>query len=300
MITRLQRLLKSPVLLLVHLFKHKPFCYFLSDACWLKMMFFAYHHKKLDLTNPKSYNEKLQWLKLYDRKPEYRMMSDKFAVREYIAKEIGEEHLIPLLGVWNNVEDIDFNSLPNQFVLKCNHDSAGLLICKDKNKLDVEKAKQKLKRCLKRDYFWAGREDNYRVVNKKVIAEKYMTDGDKDELTDYKFFCFDGEPKFIQVDTGRFSRHIRNFYDISWNFIDVQNGCPNDKTHIISPPSKLEQMLEYSRKLARGLVHVRVDLYEMSNEIYFGELTFHHGGGEMDVTPESYDYEWGSYLHLPK
>lgn len=300
MIASIKRALKNPLLFLVHLFDRKPFCFWMSDKNWLKMMFYAYHHKKLNLDNPQTYNEKLQWLKLYDRKPEYRMMSDKFAVRKFVAEKIGEEHLIPLLGAWDDADDIDFDSLPNQFVLKCNHDSAGLIICKDKIKLDIEKAKRKLKKCLKRDYFWAGREDNYRVAQKKIIAEKYMTDGDKDELTDYKFFCFNGEPKYIQVDTGRFTRHVRNFYDTSWNFIDVQNGCANDKKCIISCPHKFEEMLKFARILSEGLVHVRVDLYDINDEIYFGELTFHHGGGGMRVIPEHYDYEWGSYLNIGK
>ena len=225
-------------------------------------------------------------------------MSDKYAVRKYVSEKIGEEYLIPLLGVWDNVDDIDFFSLPKQFVLKCNHDSAGIIVCKDKDRLDVEKTKRKLRKCLNRDYFWAGREDNYRVSKKRIIAEKYMTDGDKDELTDYKFFCFNGVPKYIQVDSGRFSKHIRNFYDVSWNFIDVQNGCVNDKNHIIPCPQNLNDMLKIVRKLSENFLHVRVDLYNVNNKIYFGELTFHHGGGVMRFVPESYDYEWGSCLNI--
>lgn len=298
MIARIQRVLKSPLLLLVHFFQRKPFCYLISDKSWLKMMYFAYHHKKLNLDNPQTFNEKLQWLKLYDRKSEYRMMSDKYAVREYIAEKIGDEYLIPLLGVWDRVEDIDFGVLPKQFVLKCNHDSAGLVICKDKSKLNITRAKKKLKKCLENDYFWAGREDNYRVVEKKIIAEKYMTDGDKDELTDYKFFCFNGNPEFVQVDSGRFSKHIRNFYDTSWNFIDVQNGCMNDRTAFIPRPSNFNKMLEIAKTLSKGLTHVRVDLYDVSNQIYFGELTFHHGGGCMSIVPELYDKKWGEFLKI--
>lgn len=300
MIAKIKRVFKSPMLILVHFFQNKPFCYLVSDKMWLKMFFYAHHHKKLNLEHPKTYSEKLQWLKLYDRKAEYRIMSDKYAVRKYVAEKIGEEYLIPLLGVWDDVDDIDFDKLPNQFVLKCNHDSAGLVVCKDKNSLKINKAKQKLKNCLKRDYFWASREDNYRVNRKKIIAEKYMTDGDKDELTDYKFFCFDGEPKFIQVDSGRFSHHIRNFYDTEWNFIDVQNGKENDRNKLVEKPAKLAEMLFIAKKLSAGLIHVRVDLYLISNRVYFGELTFHHGGGGMPVQPKDYDYEWGSYLNICK
>ncbi len=299
MISAIVRVLKSPWLLVAHFFQHKPFCYLLSDEKWLEAYFRAYHHKKLNLENPRTFNEKLQWLKLYDRKIEYKMMSDKYGVRKYIADKIGEDYLIPLIGAWDSVDEIDFSLLPNKFVLKCNHDSAGLVICRDKNKLDVCAAKRKLKKCLKRDYFWAGREDNYRGFPKKIIAEKYMTDGDKDELTDYKFFCFDGEPKFVQVDTGRFSDHVRNFYDLEWNFINVENGKKNDKNRQIGKPRQLNEMLNIARKLSDGLIHVRVDLYLISNRIYFGELTFHHGGGGMYVSPDSFDYEWGSYIKLP-
>lgn len=298
MIARIQRAIKSPLLFLVHFFQCRPFCYLISDKNWLKMMYYAYHHKKLDLETPHTYNEKLQWLKLYDRKPEYRMMSDKYAVRKFIAEKIGNEYLVPLLGVWDRVDDVDFDALPKQFVLKCNHDSAGLVICKDKKKLNIARAKKKLKKCLKVDYFWAGREDNYRVVEKKIIAEKYMTDGDKDELTDYKFFCFNGKPEFVQVDSGRFSKHIRNFYDTSWNFIDVQNGCMNDRTAVIPRPSNLDKMLEIAKILSEGMKHVRVDLYDISNQIYFGELTFHHGGGCMSIIPELYDEKWGEFLKI--
>ena len=298
MLKSLKRVLKSPLILVVHFFQKKPFCYCVSDAAFLKIFYYAYHKKKLDLNNPKTFSEWLQWLKLHDRKQEYKMMSDKYGVRDYIAKKIGEQYLIPLLGSWDDVDDIDFDSLPEKFVLKCNHDSAGLVICKDKKHFDIASAKKKLKKCLKRDYFWKDREDNYRGFPKKIVAEQYMNDGDKDELTDYKFFCFNGEPKFIQIDSGRFSDHVRNFYDTEWNFIDVQNGKKNDRNRLIDKPSQLREMLEIARNLSEGLIHVRVDLYLISNKIYFGELTFHHGGGGMKVIPEKYDYEWGSYIKI--
>lgn len=298
MIDAVQKVLKSPLLVLVHFFQHKPFCYFMSDRTWLKLMFYAYHGQRLNLDSPLTFNEKLQWLKLYDRKPEYRMMSDKFAVRKFVSEIIGEDHLIPLLGVWNAVDEIDFDSLPNQFVLKCNHDSAGLIVCKDKSKLDVAKAKRKLRKCLKRDYFWAGREDNYRVAQKKIIAEKYMTDGDKDDLTDYKFYCFNGTPKFVQVDMNRYTNHVDKYYDMDWHEISVDWGCGLSPSLSVCKPNCFEEMKLIAKKLSKNLLHVRVDMYLISGKIYFGELTFHSGGGNVKVNPISYDYEWGSYLEI--
>lgn len=295
------RALKSPVLILVHFFQKKPFCYLCSDQLWIKMFYYAHHKKFLNLNDPKTFNEKIQWLKLYDRKPEYRMMSDKYKVRQYIASKIGDEYLIPLLGVWDSVDDIDFESLPNQFVLKCNHDCGGIVICKDKNKLNINKAKKKLKKYLKRDFFWNGREDNYRGFAKKIIGEKFMTNGESEDLIDYKFICFGGEPKFIQVDSGRFGNHIRNYYDIYLNFINIQKGVKNDETYKVDiSQNNLQKMLSIAEKLSEGLPIVRVDLYLIHNKIYFGELTFHPASGATPIQPDLYNYEWGSYINLGK
>ena len=277
-----------------------PLKYLVSDSVYLKIEYRAYLGKRLDFKNPIGFNEKLQWLKIYDRKPEYTMMSDKYKAREYIAEKIGEEYLIPLLGVWNNADDIDFDNLPNCFVLKCNHDSSSVCICKDKASFDKNAAKKKLTKCLKRNFYWKDREDNYKNIEPKIIAEKFMSDDNSDELTDYKYFCFDGQPKFIQVDTGRFTDHIRNFYDADWNFIDVQNGCKNDKSKIIDEPELHHEMLRLARVLSEGIPHIRVDFYVINNRVYFGELTFHHGGGFMTITPNEYDKIWGDYLILPR
>lgn len=255
---------------------------------------------KLNLENPKTYNEKLQWLKIYNRRPEYTIMSDKYMVRDYVEKKIGKEYLIPLLGVWESVEDINLDSLPNKFVLKANHDSGSVVICQDKKVFNWKVAKKKLKQALKTQYFWKSREYNYYNIKRKIIAEQYMIDSNDKELRDYKFYCFNGEPKFIQYDYGRFTNHIENIYTTDWEFIPVKWGVENDKNLNISKPEPIDKMLELARILSKNIPHVRVDFYYVDNKIYFGELTFHSGGGAVPIDPISYDYEWGKWLKLPK
>lgn len=294
---KIKKALSNPILLITHLCRHWPFrC--ISDKKYLELFFRAHQGKKLNLSDPKSFNEKLQWLKLYDRRDEYTMMSDKYLVREYIKNRIGEEYLIPLLGVWENAKDINYASLPEQFVLKCNHDSGSVVICKNKNNIDKKSVEKKLQRALNRQYYWTSREWNYKNIKPRIIAEKYLVDETENDLKDYKFFCFSGEPRFIQVDSGRFSNHIRNFYTTEWEFIPAEYGCKNDKNMQVNKPNKLNEMLELARLLSKGIPHVRVDFYLVNNKIYFGELTFHHGGGVMKLEPYSYDLLWGSYLNL--
>ncbi len=266
------------------------------DKMYLKLKYRFAFGKKLDLKNPKTFNEKLQWLKLYDRKPEYTVMVDKYAVKKYVADKIGEEYIIPTLGVWDKFEDINFEQLPNQFVLKCTHDSGGLVICKDKSKLDVEGARKKINKSLKRDFYLMGREWPYKNVQRKVIAEKYMEDESGKELKDYKIFCFDGVPKLIQVDYGRFTNHRRNIYDTSWNLMPFQIQHPSDET--IRKPIVLDKMLALAKTLSIGIPHIRTDFYVIDDKIYFGELTFYHGSGYEIITPEKWNYELGNWLKI--
>lgn len=297
-INKIKKAVNNPRLFLTHLCQYWPFRY-ISDENYLKLFFRAHQGYKLDLENPKTFNEKLQWLKLYERRPEYALMTDKYLVREYIKEKIGEEVLIPLLGVWENAKDIDFNKLPNSFVLKCNHDSGSVVVCSDKNKLDIAETIKKLNKALKIQYYWKSREWNYHDIKPRIIAEKYMTDESGVGLTDYKFFCFNGVPSFIQLDRGRFVNHIRNFYTSNWEYIPVEYGCKNDPSLEIEKPIQFEKMMKYAKKLSKGIPHVRVDFYISGGKIYFGELTFHHGGGAMNVVPFSYDEEWGKLLELP-
>lgn len=275
----------------------------LPDEFFLKCLYGMRFGHPLNLENPQTYNEKLQWLKLYNRKPEYSMMVDKAEVKKYVASIIGEEYIIPTLAVYNRVEEIDFDSLPNQFVLKCTHDSGGIVICKDKETLDRKAAIKKLKKGLKTDYFYKNREWPYKNVRPRIIAEQYMTNnaGNSDELSDYKWFCFDGEPKAMFIATDRFAEGEEtkfDFYDMDFNHLPFTNGHPNSSKPI-SKPAGFETMKELARKLSTGIPHVRVDFYDVNGHIYFGELTFFHWSGTMLFEPEEWDYKFGEWLKLP-
>lgn len=271
-----------------------------SDELYLKIVYWLSVGKKLNLKEPKTFNEKLQWLKLYNRKPEYTVMVDKVKAKEYVAKLIGEEHIIPTLGVWDSPEEIDFDALPDQFVLKCNHNSGmGMFICRDKSKLDVSKVKRELKKGLKQDYYMTNREWPYKNVPRKIMAEKYMVDESGVELKDYKIFSFNGEPKLIEVDFGRFTHHKRNIYNTNWEQIALEITYPKDDKHLIKRPQSLERMLELSSKLSNKIPFVRTDFYIINGRIYFGELTFFHGSGTERFTPNEWDERLGELIVLP-
>ena len=300
--------------------KHMP------DKLYIQMMYQVKLGKKCDLRNPKSFDEKLNYLKLYDRRPEYSMMVDKYAVRQYIADTIGEEYLIPLIGCWERVDDIPYDELPEQFVLKCTHDSASVVICTDKsgngttcdlldeidnldavaiNSLDAnakpfdfEAAKQKLAASMEINYFYPSREWPYKNIKPRIIAEKYMVDESGTELKDYKIYCANGEPYLIQVDFGRFVHHERNLYDLDWNYIDKQIEYPKNPNHQIDRPESLSLMLELAGKLSQGIPSVRVDFYDINGRVYFGEITFYQEGGFAKFEPEEYAYELGEKIRL--
>jgi len=272
---------------------------FLSDKAFLKLLFWARMGKKLNLENPQTFNEKLQWLKLYNRKPEYTKMVDKYEVRKYISEKIGEEYLIPLLGVWDSFDEIDFDSLPEQFVLKCTHDSGGLIICKDKSKLDLVAAKKKITKCLKRNFYKYNREWVYKNVKPRIIAEKFMVDSiQKNGLADYKVLCFGGEAKLIEFHLDRYSkRHTQDIYDTNWNKTAIsQNGYVSDR--VIDKPSQIDRIIELSQILAKGICHVRVDWYIIEGKVYFGEITFFDGSGFSAFDDEKDDLYIGSLIDL--
>ena len=271
----------------------------LPDKPLLKLVFRARMGKKLDLKAPKTFNEKLQWIKLYDRKPEYKIMVDKLRVRDYIKEKIGEEYLIPLLGTWEKAEDIDFEKLPDKFVLKCNHDSGSVIICKDKEKFDRQKAIEKLKKHLKKGTFYHGREWPYKGIKPCVIAEQYMVDEDNPaDLPDYKVMCFGGEPKFIELHLGRFSEnHTQDFYDVDWNKTEIdQDGYKSEE--VTEKPKQLPEILELSKKLSQGIRHLRVDWYIINQKVYFGELTFFDGSGFSPFVNEKDDLYLGSFIKI--
>lgn len=273
----------------------------MNDIEYLKRLYRAQMKKELNLDNPKTYNEKLQWLKLYDRNPLYTKMVDKYEVKRYVADLIGDEYIIPTIGVWDRFDDIDFDKLPNQFVLKCTHDSGGLVICKDKSKLDLEAAKLKICKSLNRNYYYQGREWAYKDVKPRIIAENYMVDESGYELKDYKFFCFNGVVKamFIATDRQVVGEETKfDFFDADFNHLPFTNGHPNSK-QIIQKPTQFEQMKQLAVILSDGIPHARIDFYEIKGQIYFGEITLSHWSGMVPFEPEEWDYIFGEWLTLP-
>lgn len=273
----------------------------LPDEVYLKQIYKAAMGKPLNLEQPKTYNEKLQWLKLHDRRPEYTQMVDKHDVKTVVAQRIGEEYVVPTLGVWERFDDIDFSALPRQFVLKCTHDSGGLVICRDKEKLDLAAAKKKINRSLRRNFYLRGREWSYKGVKPRIIAEQYLEDPQDKELRDYKFFCFDGRVKalFVAVDRALGDHEVKfDFFDENYCRLNVRQGHPNAKKPP-HPPVNFEKMKELAEKLSAGIPHVRVDFYEVAGKIYFGEMTFYHFNGVVPFEPPEWDTTFGQWLRLP-
>lgn len=297
----LKNYLRDPLKYAILSLSLRGYLRWLPDKTYLKWNYWANLRKRLNLKNPKTFNEKLQWLKLYDRKPIYTTMVDKYAAKDYVAERIGEEYIIPTLGVWDSFDDIDFDSLPDQFVLKCTHDSGTFIICRDKTTFDQESAKERLARALKRDYYSQSREWPYKNVKPRIIAEKYMEDTVTGELRDYKFFCFNGIPKILFVATERQSVDSEtkfDFFDMDFNHLDVRNGHPNAKT----PPSKpacFEEMKRLAKILSADIPHLRVDFYEINGRVYFGELTFYHWSGLVPFDPPHWDVTFGEWIELP-
>lgn len=275
---------------------------FLPDRPYLKMRFWIEMGKKLDIDNPKTFNEKQQWLKINDRNPEYTKMVDKYAVREYIKEKLGEDYLIPFLGVWDNFDEIDFDSLPDQFVLKCTHDSGGLVICKDKSLLDKAAARKKINKCLKRNFYKFTREWPYKNVRPRIIAEKLMTEKNGEEIKDFKIHVFDGIPKFILVCSDRFTGNgfKEDFYDTFWVRMEVKRPNTPNREIPCEKPHNLEKMLDLSSFLSKGIPFSRIDFYEIDGKIYFGEITFFPGSGLKNFEPEEWDYKIGEWIRLPE
>ncbi len=263
--------------IILHIIQTKPFR-LLSDEAYLKFRFIIRVKRKLDLNNPETFNDKLQWLKLHDRNPKYPDMTDKLSARKMFADKFGEEYLVPLLGVWDDVEDIDFDKLPNQFVLKCSHDSGSFLICKDKNTFNIKKAKKHFKRKLKQNYFYKAREWSYKELKPKIMCEKYITDGTKVGLKDYKIFCFHGEPKFIRIQDIAAKGTLKRSYDLNWKRIKDDMGFLLDD-FTDKKPAKFDKMIEMTRVFSEGFIHLRMDFYYVDDKIYFGEMTLYHGSG---------------------
>lgn len=272
---------------------------FIKDEKYLKLMYWASIGKKLNLDNPKTFNEKLQWLKLHDRKPEYSAMVDKYEAKKWISTRIGEEYVIPTFGVWNSFDEIDFNTLPNRFVLKCTHDSGGIVICKNKETFDRKKAKRIIEKSLKRNYYLVGREYPYKNIKPRIIAEQYMEDSNTEELRDYKIFTFDGIAKALFIVSNRQSgKTTADYFDINFEPLDFSWGYPQST---VKPqrPTSFSEMVEVAEQIAKGTTELRVDFYEVNGKTYFGEMTFFDGSGFDKFDPEEWDLRFGQMIKLP-
>lgn len=296
---RVKKILKNPKLLFLTL-GQRGFFNWMDDEKYIKIAYKILMNKPLNLDSPKTYSEKLQWIKLHDRRPEYTMMVDKHAVKEYVTKVIGKQYIIPTLGVWKHFDEIDFDLLPNQFVLKCTHDSGGLVICKNKEQLDKEKARKKIEECLKHNFYYGQREWPYKDVPHQIIAEAYMEDSTTKELRDYKFFAFDGEVKAMFIATERGSKEETkfDFFDADYNHLPFINGHPN-AVELPKKPKCFDEMKDLASKLSKGIPQVRVDFYEVDGKVYFGEMTFFHWSGFKPFEPEKWDDIFGSWINLP-
>lgn len=281
--------------------------HFIPDELYIKIRWYLRMRTRLNLKEPKTFNEKLQWLKLYNHNPLYTKLADKYSVREYVKQTIGEEYLIPLLGVYNSFAQIDFDELPEQFVLKCNHDSGGLVICRDKKALDLDYANKKITKCLRHNFYWHTREWAYKNIEPKIIAEKYMTDGSlsangKTDLKDYKFFCFNGKPRFFYVSVGMENHKTAkiSFYDLQGNPMPFKRLDYNSYTDPLDLPSNFKQMCCIAQKLAEGTKtpFVRIDLYSIENRIFFSEFTFYPCSGMMPFEPKEWDGIIGTYFDV--
>lgn len=284
--------------LLVSALGHRIYLNWLSDEMYLKIIWWVRYRKRLEVNNPCTFNEKLQWLKLYDRRPEYTKMVDKYRVKNYVGKIIGDDFIIPTLAVWDRFEDIDFDKLPNHFVLKCTHDSGGVVICRDKNKFKIKEAEKKIKKHLKRNYYWGGREWPYKNVKPRIIAEQYLDS--VDGLVDYKLMCFNGEVKCLFVCTRRLSKEgLRvTFYDLDWNIMPFTRKYPKEEIPMQKPYS-LDKMVKAAQKISSGYPFMRVDFYEIDKKPLFGEITLYPGSGMEPFSPKEWDYTLGSWINLP-
>ena len=273
-----------------------------DDRKYIQWKYWLTFGEKCDLDNPKTFQEKLQWIKLNDRKPIYHQMVDKYDAKRFIAERVGEEYVIPTLGVWDRFDEVDFDSLPNQFIIKNTHDSGTYFICKDKSKLDIKEVRKRLLiDSRKEDYYVFSREWPYKGLKHRIIAEPLLNDKRSKYLTDYKFFTFNGEPRFFYVTSnrGREGGLKEDFFNLDGELLDInQYGyCNNNVTPEL--PKKISEMIDISRILSRDTYHLRVDFYEVDDRVYCGELTFFDGGGFSPFTPSKYDRILGDWIKLP-
>ena len=273
----------------------------MPDKLFIKINYHRIFGKELDLKNPITYNEKLQWIKLYDRNNLYTKLVDKIEAKKRVADRIGEKYIIPLLGVYSCFDEIDFDKLPNQFVLKCNHDSGSVVVCKDKQKFDYVSARNILEKGLRRNFYLQSREWPYKNIQPLIFAEQYLFDnseGNFQVLVDYKFFCFNGLPQIMYIGADKAKSPTSDFFDMDFNHLPIRMVDPNADSQPTKPEC-FEQMKELARILSKDIPHVRIDFYYVNGKIYFGEYTFFHMGGFTPVLPYEWNVKMGEMIHLP-
>lgn len=275
---------------------------YIPDKIYLFLMYYILVKKRLNINNPKTFNEKLQWLKLNDRKKIYTKMVDKYEAKKYVTDLIGDEYIIPTIGVYNNFNEINFNNLPNQFVIKCTHDSGSTIVCKDKTKFDIKNAKKKISKALKYNYYYSVREWPYKNIKPRIIIESFMDDGVNSQLVDYKLQCFWGKVDniLVCVDRDKETGVKYHYFDTNWKYLKY---CPypgiNEKNINISKPKQLDKMIKIAERLSAGIPEVRIDLYIIHGKIYFGEYTFFTNGGFDTTITSDADIILGEKLKLP-
>lgn len=269
----------------------------MPDEMYLQWQFHHIYGRWLDLKNPKTYADKLAWLKIHEKDLRLTKLVDKYEVRDYVKSASGEKYLIPCYGVYNTTDEIPWNALPDQYVIKCTHDSGSVVLHRAGCQFDINKTKAKLNKHLKSNLYWYSREYPYKDVPHRIICEAFIGD-EGNPPSDYKFLCFGGEPKFVILDMDRFRDHHRNCYDMNWE--KQEFGTDHEQSPATQPkPEGFEEMKELARKLSKGFKHVRVDLYNVSGKIYFGEMTFFPWGGPIWFKPDSWNYKLGEMIELP-
>lgn len=272
----------------------------LPDKMYVKLKYFLVFKKKIDLKNPKGFNEKIQYLKLNDRKDIYATMVDKYEAKQYVSKIIGSEYIIPTLGIYNSWEDINFEELPEKFVIKCTHDSGGVVICRNKKKFNFSEAEKKIKKSLNSNYYELTREYPYKNIKPRILVEKYMEDKDNKNIVDYKFFCFDGETKIMYISQGLENHETAkmSFYDMDFKLTSCKRKDFSLLDYVPKKPLNFEKMKEFSELLSKDIPHLRVDWYEINGRLFFGELTFYTCSGLVPFESDDWDKKLGSYINI--
>ena len=295
---KIKMFLKNPLWIVV--FLNNRGLHLLNDELYLKLLYWLSFGKRIDLKNPKTYNEKLQWLKLYDRKDIYTKMVDKYESKKLIADVVGRQYVVPTLGIYDKFEDINFETLPKSFVIKTTHygGNKGIFIVKDKQEFDKLNAKKELQKIMKKNLYYSGREWPYKNIKPRIIIEEFLDDKEYNELRDYKFYCFNGKMKIWFICSERNKSVKFTFFDRNGDFLKIKQ-CGAQYDEKIEKPKNLNKMIEISEKLSEKMLHLRVDFYEVNGKVYVGELTFYDSSGLGKFDPEEWDNKIGAMLKLP-